>query len=70
MRLKNEKETREAIENWRNFSPAGQAANLRSAIENLELDQMYYDQKGSERGVERCETCLTILKDRLKEISE
>ena len=70
MHLKNEEETRKAIEKWRSFSPGGQAANLRKAIEATELDQMYYDQKGSERGLERCEICLTLLKDRLSEISE
>ena len=69
MHLKNEAETGAAIEKWRSFSPAGQAANLRKAIEILELDQMYYDSKGSERGVERCEVCLVLLKERLAEIS-
>ncbi|MEN8142901.1 MAG: hypothetical protein ABFQ82_04820 [Thermodesulfobacteriota bacterium] len=70
MHLKNEEETRNAIEKWRSFSPAGQAVNLRKAIEATELDHMYYDQKGSERGVERCEACLALRKDRLAEISE
>lgn len=69
MHLKNEEETRKAIEKWRSFSPGGQAANLRKAIDATELDQMYYDQKGSERGVEKCETCLALLKARLAEIS-
>ena len=69
MHLKNEADTRKAIEEWQNFSAAVQAANLRKAIDTMELDQMYYDQKGSERGLERCDTCLKMLRERLAEIS-
>ena len=69
MHLKNEADTRKAIEEWQNFSAAVQAANLRKAIDIMELDQMYYDQKGSERGLERCDTCLKMLRERLAEIS-
>ena len=70
MKLKNEEETRAAIEKWRGFSPGGQAANLRKAIEALELDHMYYDQKGSERGVSRCESCLKLLQERLAQLDQ
>ena len=70
MHLKNEEDTRDAIEKWRSFSPGGQTANLRKAIEAAELDQMYYDQKGNGRGTERCEICLVLLRARLAEISE
>jgi hypothetical protein len=68
MHLKNETETREAIETWRNASPAVQHSNLGNALKNLELDQMYYEQKGSARGIERCGICLALLKERLNEL--
>ncbi len=69
MHLKNEADTRQVIEEWQNFSATAQAVNLRKAIDIMELDQMYYDQKGSERGMERCDTCLKMLRERLAEIS-
>jgi hypothetical protein len=69
MHLKNEDDTRKAIAEWQNFSVTAQAANLRKAIDIMELDQMYYDQKGSERGMERCDTCLKMLRERLAEVS-
>ena len=50
MHLKNEDDTRKAIKEWQNFSEATQATNLHKAIDTMELDQMYYDQKGNERG--------------------
>ena len=69
MHLKNKDDTRKVIEEWQNSSPTVQAANLRKAINTMELDLMYYDQKGSERGIERCDTCLQMLRERLAEIS-
>lgn len=69
MHLKNENETVLAINKWREVSPAAQEANLRKAIKTMELDQMYYDQKGSERGLQRCNACLKILWERVAEIS-
>lgn len=70
MHLKNEDDTRKAIEEWRSFSPASRAANLRKAIETLELDQMYYDQKGSDQSMERCAACLKMLQASLAEIAD
>ena len=68
MHLKNENETREAIEGWRSASPATQLGRLRKAIETMELDQMHYEQRENTRGIGRCETCLALLQQRLAEI--
>ena len=68
MHLKNEKETREAIENWRSASPTAQLSNLRKALESLELDLMHYEQKEHARGIERCGLCLALLQQRITEL--
>jgi len=56
------------IDEWRPSPVAVQLRNLRLARENLELDQMYYQQKDNNRGVERCEECLKILAVREAEL--
>ncbi|MCK4837296.1 MAG: hypothetical protein KAS94_00760 [Desulfobulbaceae bacterium] len=68
MHLKNEQETREAIENWRSASLTVQLSNLRNALESLELDQIHYEQKEHGRGIERCELCLALLQRRIIEL--
>jgi hypothetical protein len=68
MHLKNEEETRKAIETWSEASPALQRTNLRQALESLELDQMHYEQKANAKGIARCETCLALLRKRLAEL--
>ncbi|MFO7605466.1 MAG: hypothetical protein R6W72_04055 [Desulfurivibrionaceae bacterium] len=70
MHLKNEKETREAIDSWRPDSPAAQFGKLHKALEGIELDLMYYEQKASVRGVERCGSCLTLLRERIDELKK
>ena len=45
------------------------ARKVRKAIDTMELDQMYYDHKGSDLGLARCEACLEILQARLAKIS-
>ena len=66
--LKNEIDTVAAIDEWRSLSLTTQTINLRKAIETMELDHMYYEQKGSERGLARCGSCLQLLKNRLADI--
>lgn len=65
MKIKNEEEARRLIEALLTRPVAAQTRDLRLAMENLELDQMYYDQKGNEQGVQRCEVCLDLLRQRL-----
>jgi len=52
------------IDEWRPAPVAAQLRNLRVARENLELDQMYYQQKDNNNGVARCDECLKILLER------
>ncbi|MCA1765846.1 MAG: hypothetical protein LC633_06325 [Desulfobulbaceae bacterium] len=68
MHLKNENETREAIDSWRPDSPGAQLGKLHKALEGIELDRMYYEQKESARGVERCGSCLALLRERIDEL--
>ncbi len=68
MHLKNEKETIEAIDSWRPHSAAAQLGKLRKALEGIELDRMYYEQKESAGGMERCGSCLALLRERIDEL--
>lgn len=69
MHIKSEEDCLKAIDEWGKHSPSAQIRNLNKAIETLELDQMYYRDKGSAKPVERCDRCLEILNKRLSEIS-
>ena len=64
-----EEECRKSIEEWSRFTSQGQIRQLRHAIEGTELDLMYYEEKGSERGIKRCAKCLEILNTRLDFLS-
>ena len=68
LHFKNEEECHKAIADWKRFSIDGQTRNLNKAIESLELDQMYYQDKGSEKASVRCGKLLKILSKRLSEI--
>ncbi len=61
MKINNPNDANDFIESLREKSIKAQSIQLVKAIETTELDQMYYEQKGSERGVIRTEECLTIL---------
>lgn len=69
MKVNNEEEARQLIGNLLAFPVASQVRDLRLAVENLELNQMYYEQKGNDQGVRRCEVCLELLRHRLAELS-
>lgn len=68
MKIKNEEEARRLIEELLVSPGAVQSRTLRLAVENLELDQMYYEQKGNDQGVQRCQVCLDFLRRRLAEL--
>lgn len=70
MHLKNEDETRQAIERWRSTSNSVQTGSLRRSIESMELDQMHYELKGNSRGIDRCNSCLLLLQQRLAELGK
>ncbi|MBU0483054.1 MAG: hypothetical protein KKB30_00895 [Proteobacteria bacterium] len=70
MEIKNEEDARQAISKWRDYSLSGRLSNLRQAMQTLELNQMYFEQKGNEPGVLRVENCLTILKQELSNLTD
>ncbi len=61
MNIKNESDAAYFIKSLDGKSIKAQQIQLAKVIESLELNQMYYEQKGSERGVTRTEKCLVIL---------
>ena len=61
MKINNPTDAENFIAGLREKSPKSQLIHLTKAIESLELDQMYYEQKGSERGQIRTASCLGIL---------
>ena len=69
MKVNNKEDARRLIAELLADPAAAQTRNLRLAMENLELDQMYYEQKGNDQGVQRCEVCLDLLRRRLAELT-
>lgn len=69
MKVTNAADAKRLVEQLFASSIAIQTRDLRLAVENLELDQMYYEQKGNDQGVQRCEVCLDILRHRLAALS-
>lgn len=65
MHIDSEQKAREVIESWRKDPPRAQLRFLKEAFEALEMSQMYYDQKGNEKGCCRCAKCLEILQARI-----
>ena len=59
-----EEQAREAIEEWRDQSAEAQLIKLKKATEALELNQMYYENKGSEKAARRVVRILDILRER------
>jgi len=70
MKITDTDTARSLIDEWRPEPAAVQLRNLRLARENLELDQMYYQQKDNNRGVERCEECLRMIAARENELKD
>ena len=70
MNIKNEKHAREMLEKWRKLPIPAQKREIKLAIEKLELGGMYYEQKGSDQGVVRCEKCVIILEEHLKSLDD
>ena len=69
MAINNESQALEMINAWKEKSLKVQLALLREAIEGQELSQMYYEQKGNEKGVTRTENILSILRQRKTDLN-
>lgn len=68
-KIRNEDELAGFIEELRSLSSKIQRLRLSLVKEKLELDQMYYEQKGNDRGVERSSRCLAIINERLRDLA-
>ena len=66
--IDNEEKAMQAIEAWQSEPVRAQQRYVQMAIEALELNQMYYEQKGSEKGVLRMSRCLVLLRQRREEL--
>lgn len=58
-----------AIEAWHSDPPKAQIRQIKFAIQSMELNQMYFEQKGNEKGASRMEKCIEVLQVRLDEIA-
>lgn len=63
MEIKNEEHAREMLRKWQELPLPAQKREIRFAMEKLELDAMYYAQKGNDRGAERAQSCIDILSE-------
>ncbi|MBU0673699.1 MAG: hypothetical protein KJ950_03550 [Proteobacteria bacterium] len=68
MPIKTEDEARQIIKGWLDAPVPAQERSLRQAIEETELAQMYYEQKGNDNGVARCGRIIDLLNDRRKNL--
>lgn len=68
MNIGNEDEARQAVINLQDKPPMAQLRELRMTVESLELSQMYYEQKGNDKGSERAGRCIAILQARITEL--
>jgi len=68
MKISDEIKAKEAIDMWRSKAPEEQLRHIRLAIETLELNQMYYENRSNEKGIKRSENAIKILIQRRKDI--
>jgi len=61
MEIKNEEHAREMLRQWQEKPVPAQKREIRLAIEQLELNYMYYEQKGNDRGITRSQLCMDII---------
>ena len=65
MEINNEKQAREMLAAWRELPPPARRREIHLAIQQLELNSMYYEQKGNSQGVARSELCIRLLREEL-----
>ena len=68
MEIRNEEHAREMIAVWEQLAAPTRRKEIGQAIQQLELNSMYYDQKGNTQGTVRCEKCILLLKEHLAAI--
>ena len=70
MEISNEEQARAMLATWETLALPAQKKEIRLAIQQLELNSMYYEQKGSSQGMARCERCISLLSARLAALGE
>lgn len=65
MEIRNEEHAREMLGVWQQLAAPARKKEIGLAIQQLELNCMYYEQKGSSQGMDRCERCISLLKEHL-----
>lgn len=68
MKISDETTAREAIDMWRSRDSKEQLRQICLAIETLELNQLYYESKGNNKGIIRSENAINMLIQRRTEI--
>jgi hypothetical protein len=69
MPIDNEQQALAAIETWRADPLRAQLRCIQEALASLEMNVMYYDQKGNELGAARTSRCINLLTTRQKEVA-
>ena len=67
-KIDNPEQAHNTIEVLRSEPPQAQILFLKQSIQAVELNQMYFEQKGNEKGASRMDQCLALLRKRLNEI--
>lgn len=65
MEIHNEEKAREMLAIWRQLPVPARRKEIQLAIQQLELNAMYYEQKGNSQGVARSERCILLLREEL-----
>ncbi len=68
VRIRDEQQLKSFLEEIRSYSKAVQVGRLSRTRQGLELDEMYYEQKGNEAGLARTGRCLAMIDARLAEL--
>lgn len=67
-RIRDEQQLAALLDEIRSFGVAAQISRLSQARQSLELDELYYEQKGNEAGIARISRCLALIDERLTEL--
>ena len=70
MEIRNEEHAVAMLDQWQHLPHRAQKNQIQLAIEQLELNSMYYEQKENGQGVNRCEKCILLLKKHLASLED
>ena len=70
MEIKNEEHAAKMLDKWSQLPVPTRKNQIKLAIEKLELNSMYYEQKGNDKGVTRSENCIILLRNYLSALEK